>query len=413
MTTNQRGCLVLLGLLVFGVVVCGWLPFVFLPSQGAAAGIPVIQVPGEVLVHHWTPFGIDLGADFNLINTMVAMFIVDAIVLLIAIVGWRVSRGWTREVPSGRFQTILELLGGGLYGFVKNTAGAKNGRAIFPLVASIFLFLLVANWMSVIPGVESVGQFHCAHAGTNGYQATKLNDTWYQLRNTQPLYGGDPVTEEMEHHCIEATGLGELHGEEEVAAVEAATAEDALPNEVIQEAEAEAAEGEEAHAEAGDPLLDYRFHITPFVRPAATDLNLTIALALISFFFIQYWGFKEQGLNYLQKFIPVRSLGNLSKKPMGAIDMIVGPLEFISELSKIISLSFRLFGNIFAGGILIAVMLFLVGTGLPVIFYALELIVGLAQALVFAVLTLVFTSQAMESHHGDEHEEHGAAAEAH
>ena len=93
----------------------------------------------------------------------------------------------------------------------------------------------------------------------------------------------------------------------------------------------------------------------------------------------------------------------------GAIDMIVGPLELISELSKIISLSFRLFGNIFAGGILIAVMLFLVGTGLPIIFYALELIVGLAQAGVFAVLTLVFTSQAMQGHHGDdEHEEHAA-----
>ena len=86
----------------------------------------------------------------------------------------------------------------------------------------------------------------------------------------------------------------------------------------------------------------------------------------------------------------------------------------ISELSKIISLSFRLFGNIFAGGILIAVMLFLVGTGLPVIFYALELIVGLAQALVFAVLTLVFIAQAMEGHHGDgEHEEIGETAEAH
>jgi F-type H+-transporting ATPase subunit a len=70
-----------------------------------------------------------------------------------------------------------------------------------------------------------------------------------------------------------------------------------------------------------------------------------------------------------------------------------------------------LFGNIFAGGILIAVMLFLVGTGIPIVFYALELIVGLAQALVFAVLTLVFISQAMEGHHGDE--EHGEHAEAH
>jgi F-type H+-transporting ATPase subunit a len=417
MTTNQRGCLVGIGLLIFAAVVCVWLPFIFLPSNGAAAGIPVIQVPGEVVVHHWTPLGIDLGPDFNLINTMIALFIVDALVLIVALVGWRVSKGWRKEVPTSRFQTMLELLAGGLYGFVRNTAGNKNARSIFPLVASIFLFLLFANWMSVIPGVESVGKFHCAHAGTNGYAATSLGGNWYQLNNTRPLFGGYSTTHEQEVACIEATGLGELHGEEEAHEVEAATGEEPVNSETVAAAEAEAeAAGADERPVTGEPLLDHNFHITPFVRPAATDLNLTIALALLSFFFIQFYGFKEQGLGYMQKFIPVHSLGNLKKKPLGAIDMIVGPLEFISELSKIISLSFRLFGNIFAGGILIAVMLFLVGTGLPVIFYALELIVGLAQALVFAVLTLVFVAQAMEGHHGDEeHEEHGehAAAESH
>ncbi|NWG18065.1 MAG: F0F1 ATP synthase subunit A [Chloroflexi bacterium] len=383
MTTNQRGCLVGLGLLVFAAVVCVTIPFIALPGANAAAAIPVIQVPGEILVHHWKPLGIDLGEDFNLINTMTSLFLVDIIVLVIAFAGWRVSNGWRKKVPTNRFQTLLELIAGGLYGFVRNTAGNKNARSIFPLVATIFLFLLFANWMSIIPGIESVGKFHCAHPGTNGYPATQVNENFlgvavYQLRNSQPLFGGDPVDLDMEHACAAATGLGE-----------------------------EAAEGE--HAETtGDPLEEHRFHITPFFRPAATDLNLTIALALISFTFIQVYGFKEQGLNYLQKFIPVHSLGNLSKKPLGAIDLIVGPLEFISELSKIVSLSFRLFGNIFAGGILIAVMLFLLGTGLPIVFYALELIVGLAQALVFAVLTLVFVAQAMEGHHGDEehHEEH-------
>lgn len=379
MTTNQRGCLYGVILLVFAAVVCVATPFIWLPGAGASAAIPVIQVPGEILVHHWKPLGIDFGEDFNLINTMTSLFLVDIIVLAIAFAGWRVSRGWRKEVPTSRFQTMLELIAGGLFGFVRNTAGNKNARSIFPLVATIFLFLLFANWMSIIPGVESVGKFHCAHPNTNGYPATKISDNFlgvpvYQLRNTQPLFSGDPVDLDAEHACVEASGLGE-----------------------------EAPAGGEHAAEAtGDPLLDYRYHITPFFRPAATDLNLTIALALISFFFIQAYGFKEQGLNYLQKFIPVRSLGNAAKKPLGLIDLIVGPLEFISELSKIVSLSFRLFGNIFAGGILIAVMLFLVGSGLPIIFYALELIVGLAQALVFAVLTLVFIAQAMEGHHGDE-----------
>lgn len=383
MTTNQRGLVVLVGLLVFAAVVCVATPFIWLPGSGLAAGIPVIQVPGEILVHHWTPLGIDLGADFNLINTMVALFIADAVVLLIAVLGYRASRGWRKEVP-GRLQSALELIVGGLFGFVKNTAGPRNARSIYPLVATIFFFLLIGNWMSVIPGVESIGLFHCAHPNTNGYQAVQIGEGWYRLDNTKALFGGDPVTLADEEACVAATGLGEG---EHAAAPEGEGAA--------------TTEGEHAAVE-GDPLQTYRFHITPFVRPAATDLNLTIGLALISFFFIQYYGFKEQGLNYLQKFIPVHSLGNLSKKPLGAIDLIVGPLEFVSELSKIVSLSFRLFGNIFAGGILIAVMLFLVGTGLPVIFYALELIVGLAQALVFAVLTLVFIAQAMEGHHGDE-----------
>ena len=137
MTTNQRGCLVIVGLLVFGAVVCAWLPFSFLPSNGAAAAIPVIQVPGEVIVHHWTPFGIDLGENFNLINTMIALFIVDVIVLLIAFAGYRVSKGWRQEVP-GRFQGALEAISGGLYGFVKQIGGTKNSRAIFPLSRHYF-----------------------------------------------------------------------------------------------------------------------------------------------------------------------------------------------------------------------------------------------------------------------------------
>ncbi|MEZ4670468.1 MAG: FoF1 ATP synthase subunit a [Anaerolineae bacterium] len=378
MTTNQRGCLYGLILLVFGVFVCGLLPFVWLPGAGAAAAIPVIQVPGEVLVKNF----LGLGPKFNLINTMVALIIVDVIVLAIAILVNRASKGWTKEVP-GRFQGAIEALAGGLFGFVKQISGGRNSRAIFPLVATIFLVLLVGNWMSIIPGVESVGLFHCAHPNTSGYQGTRLSDTFFQIRNTQPLNGGTPVSLADEHACEEAVAH---------ATVADYSSEDENVN----------------------PLLKYRFHITPFVRPAATDLNLTIGLALISFFFIQFYGFKEQGLNYMQKFIPIRSLGNVAKNPMGAIDLIVGPLELVSELSKIVSLSFRLFGNIFAGGILIAVMLFLVGTGIPIVFYALELIVGLAQALVFAVLTLVFISQAQEGHHGDEeHGEHAEHAEAH
>lgn len=364
MTTNQRGLLVFAILIAFAVVVCGWIPFSLLPGMNAAAGIPVIQVPGEVLVYEW------LGPDFNLINTMVALVIADIVVITIALLAYRASGGWTRKVP-GRFQTAIEFIVSGIYGLCKNVGGAA-GKTIFPLVASIFLFLLAANWMSIFPGVESVGLFHCAYPGTNGYQGTRINDGLFQLRNPNPLSSGFAVTLEDYVACVEATGIGEIHGKNLKAAKEAKLVEVSEDGHV-----------EMAHPEnPGDPaLLDemitegdstipkYRFHITPFVRPAATDLNLTVGLALISFTIIQVFGFRSLGLDYLQKFIPIRSLGNLSKKPLGAIDMIVGPLELISEFSKIISLSFRLFGNIFAGAILLAVMLFLLGTGMPIIFY--------------------------------------------
>jgi F-type H+-transporting ATPase subunit a len=142
--------------------------------------------------------------------------------------------------------------------------------------------------------------------------------------------------------------------------------------------------------------------ITPFVRGASTDLNLTLGLALVSVFAIQVFGVAAQGPTYFQKFINLRALGNLGTNQLGAIDFIVGLFEIVSEIGKIISLAFRLFGNMFAGGILLAVMSFLIAGLLPVVFLGLELIVTSIQAFVFAVLTIVFAAQAMEGHHGDD-----------
>lgn len=147
------------------------------------------------------------------------------------------------------------------------------------------------------------------------------------------------------------------------------------------------------------------YTVAPFVRGVATDLSFTIGLALLAFFLIQYFGVSELGLDYFQKFVNLRAIGNIGKNPIGGVDFVVGLFEIISEFGKIISLSFRLFGAIFAGTILYAVILFLTGAGIPVIILLLEIIVGTAQALVFAVLTLLFCAQAMESHHGD-HDDH-------
>ena len=145
------------------------------------------------------------------------------------------------------------------------------------------------------------------------------------------------------------------------------------------------------------------YHITPFFRGLPTDLNFTLALALISVFMTQVIGVRAQGARYFTKFF---NYVNLFKKPFfGAMDFLVGLLELISEFSKILSFTFRLFGNMFAG----AVLLFLVGSLVPVFaqsFVVLfEVFVGLIQAFVFGMLTMVFMAQATQGHGGEHAEE--------
>jgi len=139
--------------------------------------------------------------------------------------------------------------------------------------------------------------------------------------------------------------------------------------------------------------------IVPFLRAPATDLNFTLGLALLSMFMVQYYGFKYLGFGYLKKFFTL-PIDAIAKNPIRILDPAVGILEFVSELSKVLSFSFRLLGNIFAGQVLLFVMAFLLPVA-DVAFFALELFVGLIQAIVFAMLTLVFMAGATE-HHGPE-----------
>lgn len=125
----------------------------------------------------------------------------------------------------------------------------------------------------------------------------------------------------------------------------------------------------------------------PLLRAPTADLNLTFALALVSVALIQYQGVKSLGIRYFGKFF--------SLKPAKAF---IGFLELISEVSKVLSFSFRLFGNIFAGEVLLVVIAVLVPILAPVPFYGLELFVGFIQALVFSMLTLVFFNLASIGH---------------
>lgn len=428
MNATSRGFIVFLILIAF-LVACAVITFVVMPGLNVGVAIPVIMVPGE-------PYDPTLPVEsFRWTNTLTATALASIATIVFALLAWRSSKGWTKQVP-GRFQAWVELLGGFLYGQAKQMAG-KNARTLFPLVASIFVFLLAVNWMKLMPGVESVGVLHCAEEGFNGYPMVQIGGGAYQLYVDAPLNGGSGTTHEeyenCEHYKHDASlkpaqeqidSVAATLAEEEAHLVETMTAEGTAQEEIdaaVATLRLEMTEQLYAHASYGLPAEDlkagavpYKFVVTPYVRGASTDLNLTIGMALISVVAIQVFGVIGQGPNYFQKYINLRALGNMSKKPLGAIDFIVGLIEIISEIGKIISLAFRLFGNMFAGGILLIVMAFLVAMIVPALFIGLELIVTTIQAYVFAVLTLVFSAQAMEGHGGDEHHDdaHEAAHEA-
>jgi len=144
--------------------------------------------------------------------------------------------------------------------------------------------------------------------------------------------------------------------------------------------------------------------LAPFFRGISVDLNFTAALALIAVVMIQVIGFRAQGLGYISKFFNTR---RMFKVPFfGAMDFLVGLLELISELSKILSFAFRLFGNMFAGIVLVAIVAGLLGkfSILPAMVMMFELFVGVIQAFVFGMLTMVFMAQATQGH-GEEHAE--------
>lgn len=440
----MKGVLILLGIIAVSVVFCGIIPFAVMPGAGVAVALPVIMVPGEVV---WEDF---LGINgLAVTNTLIGTLVADVIVLAFAFAATR-----RMQMVPGRLQGLFEVLTDALWSLAKSTAG-PNARPIFPLMATIFLFLLVANWVKLVPGAESIGLMHCAAEGVNGYdrngillKVDKAMDTG--IRATQENYDAchhkgehaDPahdvalsavLTAAAQELGVESISLRddvgnarsvaeyvtEQGGNVEAVLARAVALAEAMPvapaqGEHVVEGEAPA-EGEHpaavrSPAELVPAVLEepyYRddlYAVTPFVRGAATDLNLTLGLGLLAFVAIQYFGVRAQGLRYFTKFFNTPALENIGKNPMGIMDFVVGLLEIISELAKILSFGFRLFGNLFAGGVLLFVMSFLLAMLVPAGVYGLELFVGLIQAFVFAMLLLVFSAMAMQGHgHGEEH----------
>ncbi|MFN8595463.1 MAG: F0F1 ATP synthase subunit A [Anaerolineae bacterium] len=306
---------------------------------GKLGNFPAVALPAEA------PFKI---GEFPVANTLITTLIADAVLLIFVFSAMRkIRRGDPdAEVPTGA-QNIFELMMDGLYGLAKNVAGS-NALKIFPISATIFLFVLFANWMEMVPGMESIGMLHTPHEGSGFKPVELIAGTLYTVDRAQPVA--------IESH---------------------------------------AAEGEAAAAEACTSCI-----VVPFFRVPTSDINTTLALALVTMVLVQIFGFRALGGAYIYKFINIPAL---QKGGMGYMFFVVGFLELISEISRILSFAFRLLGNIFAGGVLLFVMTSLMPFILPVPFYGLELFVGFIQALVFSMLSLAFISGAMASH--DSHEE--------
>jgi F-type H+-transporting ATPase subunit a len=282
-------------------------------------------------------------------NTLTATWLTMSVLILI---GWGYRRAMRSEGPPSRFQVAVEAVGEVLVGFISDVGG-EHARLFFPLVATFFLFIAISNWFGILPGFGSIGVY-------------------------------------VEHHH-EEPAVEEMHGEE------------------IHTEEETHAEGEEGH---GEELV-----LVPFFRSANAHLSTTLALAIVSVVAAQYYGLKVQGTPYLQKYFNFQATSPKPETPregmQGTIDKfsrgvevvvngIVGLLELILESLKVLPFAFRLFGNIFAGEVLLFVVSFLFAFVFPVIFLGLEVFVGLIQALIFSMLTLVFFTVATTGHHGGE-----------
>ena len=236
---------------------------------------------------------------FPITNSMVVTWIVAALLIVFA----RIATRDMKNVPDGA-QNFLEWLVAGLYGFLEGIIGPHLVKRTFWFFATIFIFILSANWFGLIPGVGTIGWGHHTPIG-------------FRVEN-------------------------------------------------------------------------------PLFRGANADLNLTLAMALVFFACWIVWALREVGpVGFLKElFAPKGESTGVLKLLLVVVFFAVGCLEIVSILFRPVSLSFRLYGNIFAGENMLETMATMVpGLGwlLPIPFYFLELLVGLVQALVFMLLTAVFT----------------------
>jgi len=302
-------------LALLGMSLSGFASGVVGQDQAVEASAPHVagQADAEAGEHHGlTPHApdlFDLGF-FSVSNSMVVTWVV-ALALIVAA---QLATRSMQAVPSG-LQNFFEWMVESLYEFLEGVVGSELAKKTFWFFATVFLFILFANWFGLIPGVGTIGW---GHATDHGFQV-----------------------------------------------------------------------------------------VNPLLRGANADLNMTFAMSAIFFLLWFVWALQANGVKgfILHIFGPKGDTVGFMKVMMIFIFVIVGVLEVVSILFRPVSLSFRLYGNIFAGENMLESMAVLVpwlGWLIPIPFYFLEVLVGLVQALVFMLLTAVFTL--LICSHDEEHE---------
>ncbi len=300
-------------------------------------------------------------------NSFFMMVIVMALIIIVFSIAARKITNDPRK--GGRFGALIEMVLEFLLNLVEGTGGKKLGRAIFPLVSGLFIFIILSNFTGLLPGVGSI-------------YVNKEAEAAHEEES-------DAIHTESEEHAVATAAVS---GSDEDHSEAAATVD-------------EETGATDAHA-ADDGHGGY-VHV-PIMRPPTADLNMTLALSTITFVAVQIFGVRAHGVGGRIK--------HMANPPF------IFPIEVVSELSRIISLAARLFGNVFAGEVLLgvayaianSVKIAVIPLLFPVMFLGLEMLFGTIQALVFALLTLIYIYLAAAGHgdHDDEHADHTHDAHA-
>ena len=248
---------------------------------------------------------------FTITNSLINSWLVVFLIVVFALI----FKTKIKSIPTG-IQNAVEAIYDYLLDLFNSVTGSlEKSTKFFPFIFAFFIFILLNNWLGLLPGIGSIGQV--------------VNE----------------------------------HGEKV---------------------------------------------FIPFFRGATADLNTTLALAIIGVVASHIFGVISIGIwNHFNKFINLKTIAEIPKKVMkepmvlliNPINVFVGLVEIVSEIAKVVSLSFRLFGNVFAGEVLLASMSAILAFGLPLPFMFLEVLVGLVQAIVFTLLVLSYLTMMSHSEH--------------